>query len=242
MWDNFFVFTSLMLQFDQVSLTIRKKSVLRDIDFKIDSGEIVGIIGSSGAGKSSLFRLLIGELKPTKGQILLDKLSLRELSLTAIQSYRRQIGVVFQDFRLLPQKTVFENVAFALEVCGKDDAIRTKVSELLSLVDLWDRRHQFPESLSGGEKQRVAIARALVHDPKILIADEPTGNLDSKNSREIGELFQKLHEEKKLTILLATHDPWFIQVFSPRVIRLEEGAILFDERKFSVQKAFKGIL
>jgi cell division transport system ATP-binding protein len=172
----------------------------------------------------------------------LDDFLLRDLSSSSLQLYRRQIGVIFQDFRLLPQKTVFENIAFALQVCGEESLIMDRVPELIDLVGLKDQAHRFPRELSGGEKQRVAIARALVHDPKILLADEPTGNLDPKNSREIGEIFKKLSQEKGLTLLFATHDPLLVQKLNPRVIRLEKGKVQFDERRCPLEKAFAGII
>jgi len=205
-------------------------------------GELIAILGESGAGKSSIFKLLIGEKKPTNGSINLDNFSLNDLDLKSLQKYRRQIGVVFQDIRLLPGKTVLQNISYALEVCGAEDKIPRKIPELLKLVGLEHRADAFPATLSGGEKQRVAIARALVHDPKILIADEPTGNLDPKNSREIGELFQKLHKEKGLTIILSTHDITLISSMNPRVVRVQKGQILFDEKQCSMEKAFAGIL
>jgi len=217
-----------MLEFLHVSLSVQKKEVLRDVHFSVFPGELVAILGPSGAGKSSLFRLLIGEVKPTTGSIRLDNFSLDHLSTENLQKYRRQIGVVFQNFRLLPGRTVFENVAFPLEVCGEEGIIATKVPELLHLVGMWEKRNQFPPSLSGGEIQRAAIARALVHNPKLLIADEPTGNLDPQNSKGIAELFGFLHQKKGLTVLLATHDPLVVQTLLPRVVRLERGKVLFD--------------
>jgi cell division transport system ATP-binding protein len=200
-------------------------------------------LGESGAGKSSIFRLLIGEWKPTLGSITLDDIALETLSLGNLQKYRRQIGVVFQDFRLLPKKTVYENVAFALEVCGeKEKKIKQKVPPLLRLVGLWEQRNQFPHALSGGESQRVAIARALVHAPKILIADEATGNLDPKNAREIADIFARLHQKEKLTIIFATHDPTLVLRTIPRVIRIDKGMILFDQKSCPPEKAFQGLL
>jgi cell division transport system ATP-binding protein len=231
-----------MLEFQNVSLSLQKKEVLKNVNFIINPGEIVAILGASGTGKTSIFRLLLGELKPTLGSIQLDNFALEKLSYSNLQKYRRQIGVVFQDFQLLPQKTVYENVAFALEVCGEEDEISKKVPELLKLVGLWDKKNQFPDSLSGGEKQRTAIARALVHNPKLLIADEATGNLDPQNSKEIAALMQTLYKEKKLTILFATHDPILVQELRPRVIRLEEGKVLFDKKEISLQEAFVGMV
>jgi cell division transport system ATP-binding protein len=231
-----------MLKFDHVSLDLGNQSVLRDIDFEIHPQEMVAVLGVSGAGKSSLFRLLTGELHPTRGNIFLDKILLSDLTSTSMQHYRRQIGVAFQDFRLLAKKSVFDNVSFALEVCGEDERISKKVPELLDLVGLSHRADAFPHELSGGEKQRTAIARSLAHDPKILIADEITGNLDPKNSRDIADLLQHLHLTQDLTVLFSTHDPVLVETLVPRVIRLEAGKILFDEKSCKIEKAFQGIM
>lgn len=230
-----------MLQFKNVSLSFSKQVIFQNLNFEINAGELVAILGASGSGKSSLFKLLISELKPTLGKILLDEFSLGDLSFSSIQQYRRQIGIIFQDYRLLSQKTVFENVAFALEVCGKSAEIKKKVPALLKLVGLDEKPNAFPRELSGGEKQRVSIARALVHDPKILIADEATGNLDPKNSREIADLFLKLHKEKNLTILFATHDPLLVEKLNPRILRIGNQKIQLDKKNCSIGEAFEGI-
>lgn len=231
-----------MLTFKNVSLKIGNSPVLNGLDFSVKPGEIVAILGASGAGKSSLFSLLVGEKKPTGGEILLDEISLGNLSFTSVQQYRRQIGIIFQDFRLLPQKTVFENIAFALEICGKADLVRERVPELLSLVGLKEKEARFPRELSGGERQRVSIARALAHNPKMLIADEATGNLDPKNSREIAELLLYLNQKTGLTLLFATHDPVMVQRLNPRVIRLENGKIRFDKHACPLAEAFADLL
>ncbi len=231
-----------MLTFKNVSLSIGKWEILRNLSFKVDPGEVVAILGSSGAGKSSVFKLITSELRPTLGKIELDDFSLGDLSFSSVQDYRRQIGIIFQDYRLLSTKTVFENIAFALEVCGNEDQISKKVPNLIKLVGLKGKEKKFPRELSGGEKQRVSIARALVHDPKILVADEATGNLDPRNSREIADLFLKINKDKNLTILFATHDPILVEKLKPRIIRLEKGQILLDEKKCSVRRAFEGIL
>ncbi len=231
-----------MLKFDKVSLELGQNLVLRDISFEVMPGEMVAILGISGAGKSSLFRLLTGEKSPTKGQILLDRFSLADLNAESLQKYRRQIGIAFQDFRLLPKKTVFDNISFALEVCGMDDLIGERVPELLELVGLSHRKNAFPHELSGGEKQRTAIARSLVHYPKILIADEITGNLDPKNSRDIADLLLHLNSTKGMTILFSTHDPVLVDALKPRVVRLEEGKVLFDKEECSLEKAFEGVM
>jgi len=231
-----------MLTFDQVSLRLGGQTILSDLSFRVSPGEVVAILGASGAGKSSLFRLLSGELRPTKGEILLDNVALRDLSFVSVQQYRRQIGIIFQNYRLLPKKTAFENIAFALEVCGKAEQVAEKVPEVLNLVGLAGRADKFPHELSGGEQQRICVARALIHDPKLLIADEATGNLDPKNSREIADLFAKLNEERGLTILFATHDPVMVEQLKPRIIRLEKGELEFDLTRCSIDQAFAGIL
>lgn len=231
-----------MLAFKNVSLSIGKWEILRNISFKVLPGEVVAVLGSSGAGKSSIFKLITSELRPTLGKITLDDFSLGDLSFTSVQDYRRQIGIIFQDYRLLNQKTVFENIAFALEVCGDEDQISKKVPELIELVGLKGKEKKFPRELSGGEKQRVSIARSLVHDPQILVADEATGNLDPKNSREISDLFLKINKEKNLTIFFATHDPILVEKLKPRIIRIEKGRVLLDEKDCSIKRAFEGIL
>jgi len=231
-----------MLEFKNVSWKAGKKDVIKNISFVVEPGELVSIIGASGAGKSTIFKLLIGEIRPTHGDIQLNNFSLKDISLASLQNYRRQIGIVFQDFRLLSKKTTYENIAFPLEVCGQESEVRRKIPKLLQLVGLEDKKKQFPHELSGGERQRLAIARALVHEPQILIADEPTGNLDPKNAREIAELFYNLNKKNDLTILIATHDPFLVKFLSPRVIRLQEGEVLFDRKHCSPQEAFEGII
>ncbi len=231
-----------MLTFKNVFLSVGNQSILKNINFTINPGEKVAILGQSGAGKSSVFRLLIRELRPTKGSITLDELSLGDISFSGIQAYRRRIGVIFQDFKLLPQKTVFENISFVLEMCGKEEKIDLLVPSLLSLVGLKHKIDSFPNTLSGGEKQRTSIARALVHLPSILIADEATGNLDPKNAREICDLFLKLQQERGLTLIFSTHDPILIERLKPRIIRIENGEILFDKPYSSVEESFIGMM
>jgi cell division transport system ATP-binding protein len=231
-----------MLKFDQISLELGKQCILQNISFEVQPKEMVALLGISGAGKSSIFRLLTGELRPTSGRIFLDNFLLSDLTPSSLQQYRRQIGIAFQDFRLLSQKTVFDNISFALEVCGEEEKIFQKVPELLDLVGLSHRADAFPDELSGGEKQRTAIARSLVHDPKLLIADEITGNLDPKNSRDIADLLQHLHLTRGLTVLFSTHDPVLVEAIVPRVIRLEDGKILFDEKDCPLEKAFRGVM
>lgn len=232
-----------MLEFKNVSLSFDKNEILRNISFSVDPGEICAILGGSGAGKSSIFHLLTGENRPTIGSIKLDAFALETLGQADLQKYRQQIGIVFQDFRLLSKKTVLENVIFALEVCGTEKEVaQQKAHALLHMVGLGDKIKEFPSKLSGGERQRLAIARALVHEPKILFADEATGNLDPKNAREIAELFQRLNKEQGLTILFSTHDPLLVRNLKPRIIRIEDGKILFDKKTCSLEEAFKGIV
>lgn len=202
---------------------------LNDINLTIEKGEFVFIVGRSGMGKSTLIKLIIGEDKPSTGKIMIHDWVINELTRDQLPYYRRQIGVVFQDFRLLEKKTVRENISFAMEVSGSSDsAIAKKVPEMLELVGLREKGDRFPEELSGGEQQRVAIARALVHDPKMLIADEPTGNLDIHNSMEILELLDLINQHGT-TVLVATHDKSIVDAMKKRVITIENGKIVRDE-------------
>ncbi|MBU1151947.1 ATP-binding cassette domain-containing protein [Patescibacteria group bacterium] len=203
--------------------------VLNGISFKVKAGEFVSIIGPSGAGKSTLIDVLIGAAKIDSGEIAIDDFIVNELSPEQIQDYRRNIGIVFQDFKLLPKKTVFENTAFALEVCGyKDKFIKERTTSVLKICGLENQRNSFPHQLSGGEKQRTAIARALVHAPDLLIADEPTGNLDPDNALALAKLLQKINKEGT-TILLATHNKEIVNALRRRVIEIEDGKVIGDK-------------
>jgi len=214
-----------MISFNNVTKAFGSHLVLDEVNFEIDSNELIILNGISGAGKSTVVGLLIGAEKPTSGTIEVDDITVNDMDGEMLQLYRRKVGVVYQDYKLLPAKTVFENVAFAMEVCeAPNDLIQQKVPELLEKVGLAPFSDHFPEHLSGGEKQRLAIARALVHDPRLLIADEPTGNLDEENVKGILELFRKLHAEGA-TILLTTHDPMVHQLMPGRTITLVKGKI-----------------
>lgn len=203
--------------------------VLSDITLHIDSGEFVSIVGQSGAGKTSLVKLLIAEERPTTGQIEIGGWDITKISPKVVPYLRRQIGVIFQDFKLLPKKTVFENVAFALEVAGeKSSRIRQVVPQLLDIVGLGNKHNRFPMQLSGGEQQRVVIARSLVHRPKVIIADEPTGNLDSINTQEIVNILKKINEFGT-TILLVTHNREVVNQLRRRVVTLHDGTIINDD-------------
>lgn len=207
-------------------------NALDNINLQINDGEFVYIIGSTGSGKSTLIKLLDGEEIPTTGTVSVEGINVGKLKHNKVPYYRRNIGVVFQDFRLLPEKTVFENVAFALEAIGKDKVeIRRRVREVLELVDLSDKARSFPHELSGGQQQRVVIARAIANRPKVLIADEPTGNLDPKMSHDILELLEKINEEQKTTILMVTHDENIVEQYKKRTISLDHGNVSGDSLK-----------
>lgn len=202
---------------------------LHDINLDIEAGEFVYITGSTGSGKSTLIKLLDGEEVPTSGLVEVNKINVGALKHRKVPLYRRNIGVVFQDFRLLPKKTVFENIAYAMEVCDKTkEEIRKRVRRVMKLVDLTDKANAFPHELSGGQQQRVAIARAIANKPKILIADEPTGNLDAKMSDEIIKLLEKINIEEKTTILIVTHDLIIVKRHPKRRIVLDNGYVKGD--------------
>ncbi len=205
------------------------KTALLDVDLVIPEGDFVFLVGPSGAGKSTIIKLLIRDELATSGQVVLDGKDLAKLPRRAVPKVRRKIGIIFQDFKLLPQKNVWENVAFALEVTGTPRRkVRPAVDRVLALVGLTAQRSQIPSQLSGGEQQRTAIARALVHDPRLIIADEPTGNLDPLISWEIIQLLLRINE-LGVTVMMATHDADVVTALRKRVVALEEGRIIRDE-------------
>ncbi|OLE76489.1 MAG: cell division ATP-binding protein FtsE [Chloroflexi bacterium] len=204
---------------------------LRDVDLSIDSGDFVFLVGSSGAGKSTLIRLLIREEVPSSGKVWVDGQDVVRMRRSHVPRLRRKVGVVFQDFKLLPTRTVAENVAFALLVTGHSgDEVREETDRVLSLVGLAQRRDHFPDQLSGGEQQRTAMARALVNRPRILIADEPTGNLDPVTSWEIIKLLVRVNE-LGTTLVMATHNAEIVNALRRRVVHLDHGAVVRDERE-----------
>ena len=206
-------------------------TALEDVNFRINPGEFVSIVGRSGAGKSTIIKLLIGEEKPTRGRVFFGQYEVNKLGDKELPPFRRHIGIVFQDFRLLPAKNAFENVAFALEVAGRPQReIMELVPQVLDMVGLGDKTKNFPHELSGGEKQRLAIARAMIHRPDVIIADEPTGNLDPFHTWEIVNLLQKINQ-LGTTLILATHDKEIINVLDKRVVTLDHGRVIRDEEK-----------
>ena len=219
-----------MIIFQNVTKNYNHNAVALDkVSFKIQRGEFVSIVGRSGAGKSTVVKLLIGEDKPSKGQVFFGSYEVNKLHSRELPELRRHIGVIFQDFRLLLRKTVFENVAFALEVAGRPQKeINEFVPQVLDMVGIKDKVFNFPAELSGGEKQRVAIARAMINHPDVLIADEPTGNLDPLNTWEVIKLLTKINELGS-TVILATHDKEIVNALGQRVITLDNGKLLKDE-------------
>ena len=215
-----------MIWFDRVQKTYPNGvEAIRNLDFRIAEGEFVFLMGASGAGKSTLIKLLMKEEEPSQGRIFVNGRTLSKIRRSAIQKYRRNIGVVFQDFRLLERKTVFENVAFAMEILGASRSeIEERVGLVLELMGLTAKKDEYPTHLSGGEQQRVALARAIINTPKILIADEPTGNLDPENAEQIMQLLLRINE-RGTTVLVATHAQHMVQELGKRVIYLDHGVV-----------------
>ncbi len=221
--ENIITISKLLKKFDN-------KIALHFIDLIITKGEMVTLIGKSGAGKTTLLHALIGAIVPEEGEIIINNCDISDSKHRDVQELRQKVGIVFQDYKLHPKKTVFENVAFALEVQGYDKKyIDRKTVEALNQTDISTLRNQYPRQLSGGEKQRTAIARALVHAPDILIADEPTGNLDHQNTLAIIELLKTIHKTGT-TVLVSTHDLTVMKSLTERVITLEAGKIIHDTK------------
>ena len=207
-------------------------TAIYDLSLDIEKGSFSFVIGGSGSGKSTLIKMLYREEKPTKGQIIVGGLDVAKLKDKKVYKLRRKLGIVFQDYRLLPKLTVYENVAFALEVIGaKKDEIRVKVLKALEDVGLKNKIHNYPDQLSGGEQQRVAIARAIVNDPKLLLCDEPTGNLDPDMSMEIMKVLEDINNSRGTTIIMATHDRDIVNNMKKQVITLKEGRLVSFKKK-----------
>jgi cell division transport system ATP-binding protein len=219
-----------MIRFDNVSKRYNDNSVALDqVSFLIEPDEFVSIVGPSGAGKTTLLKMLLAEEKPSQGKVYLGDMDVHSLKSSEMNEVRRKIGMVFQDFRLLPHKTVFENIAFAMEAAGRtDEEIDSDVPHVLELVDLSNKMWNFPSELSGGEKQRVAIARAIVNQPDIIIADEPTGNLDPVNTYDIVQIFKKIND-LGTTVILTTHNKGVIDTIQRRVITIQDGRVIRDD-------------
>lgn len=219
-----------MIKYASVTKKIGKKIILDDIDLEIEGEEFVFIIGPSGAGKSTLLHLLIGADRINAGEIYVDNYKLSTAKEKDLAFLRRRIGMVFQDYKLLANKTVYENVAFALEVCGNNPAYtHARTNEVLKLIGIYDIRGSFPNELSGGEKQKVALARALANNPPLLIADEPTGNLDPDATDELIALFEKINK-LGTTVIVATHNEKVVNMLKKRVIQIEHGKIIRDKK------------
>ena len=222
-----------MIYFDNVSKLYSdgRSAALQEVTFQVTPKEFVSIVGHSGAGKTTLLKMIIAEDKPSDGQVFFESLDIHQIPRSRLPHYRRKIGTVFQDFKLLPNKTAYENVAFAMEANGRtDEEIAENVPQALALVDLEDKVWNFPHELSGGEKQRVAIARAIVNQPDIIIADEPTGNLDPIATYEIVQILRKINE-LGTTVIMTTHNKGVIDEIDRRVITMDDGRIIRDDKK-----------
>jgi cell division transport system ATP-binding protein len=220
-----------MIYFDNVSKLYNdgRSAALQEVTFQVAPKEFVSIVGHSGAGKTTLLKMIIAEDKPSHGQVFFESLNIHDIPKTRLPNYRRKIGTIFQDFKLLPHKTAYENVAFAMEANGRtDEEIAENVPQALSLVDLDDKIWNFPHELSGGEKQRVAIARAIVNQPDIIIADEPTGNLDPIATYEVVQILRKIND-LGTTVIMTTHNKGVIDEIERRVITMDDGRIVRDD-------------
>lgn len=220
-----------MINFEKVKKVYPKNSISLDgIDIVIEEGEFVSLVGHSGAGKTTMIKMILAEESPTTGKVMFQGDNIHKLSSNKLNKFRRRIGVVFQDFRLLPNKNAYENISFAMEASGKSDAeIRADVPHVLALVDLGDKATHFPNQMSGGEKQRLAIARAIINQPELIIADEPTGNLDPISTYEVVQILKKIND-LGTTIILTTHNRGVVESIGKRVITLEKGKIIRDEK------------
>lgn len=220
-----------MITFNRVTKIYQKDVVgVREVSLNVEAGEFVSIVGQSGCGKTTIAKLIIAEERTTSGRVVIGDWDITDIKHRDIPLLRRQIGVVFQDFKLLPRKTVFENVAFALEVSGAaNEQIQSVVPQVLKIVGLETKHSRFPHQISGGEQQRVVIARALVHRPKIFVADEPTGNLDSINAQEIIDLLKRINSFGT-TVVLVTHNREIVNTLRKRVITLDHGSVIADQK------------
>ena len=221
-----------MIRFQNITKIYPQDIVaLNDVSFEVKPEEFVCIVGRSGAGKTTLLKLLLAIEKPTKGKIFFEGNDVAEIESERLPEFRRKVGIVFQDYKLLPSKTVYENIAYVMELMGKSNReISREIPQVLEIVGLKNRAHNFPVQLSGGEQQRAAIARAIAHRPQVILADEPTGNLDPYHTRDIIKLLKRIHELGN-TVILSTHDKGIIDSLEERVVTLEEGRVIRDEEK-----------
>ncbi len=220
-----------MIYFDKVTKRYGDMAALDDVTLSVAPKEFVSIVGHSGAGKTTLLKLLLAEERPTEGSVFFESIDVNDLPSSALHYYRRKIGVVFQEFRLIPNKTAYENIAFAMEAVGRtDDEIASDVPYILELVNLADKAQHFPNQLSGGEKQRIAIGRAIINQPELIVADEPTGNLDPINTYEIVEILKKINE-LGTTIVITTHNKGVVDAIGRRVVTMDRGKVVRDDAK-----------
>lgn len=220
-----------MIYFNKVSKIYNQDSTaLYDVNVTISSGEFVSIVGHSGAGKTTFIKMILADEHPTEGTVFFESLNVHKLKNSDLTKLRRRIGAVFQDFRLLPNKTAYENIAFAMEAAGKtDEEIASDVPHVLELVDLSNKMMNFPHQMSGGEKQRLAIARAIINQPELIIADEPTGNLDPVNAFEVIQILKKIND-LGTTVILTTHNRTVVDSIGRRVITIEKGKVVRDDK------------
>jgi cell division transport system ATP-binding protein len=221
-----------VIYFDRVSKIYADNSTaLEDVSFSVEPGEFISIVGHSGAGKTTLIKMLLAEERPTSGSVFFESINIHDIPMHRMGELRRKIGTVFQDFKLLPTKTAYENIAFAMEAAGRpEEEIRSDVPHVLELVDLGDKMNNFPSEMSGGEQQRVAIARAIVNQPDVVVADEPTGNLDPTNTFEVVQILKKIND-LGTTIILTTHNKGVIDSLKKRVITMDRGRVIRDDRE-----------
>ena len=219
-----------MIYFNNVSKIYKDATALEDVTFTVETGEFVSVVGHSGAGKTTLVKMILADENPTGGTVFFESIDVHKLKNPDLTKLRRRIGVVFQDYKLLSNKTAYENIAFAMEAVGKtDEEIKNDVPHVLELVDLSHRVSHFPNQMSGGEQQRLAIARAIINQPELIIADEPTGNLDPVNTHEVVQIFKKIND-LGTTVILTTHNRGVIESVGKRIITMENGKIIRDTK------------
>lgn len=231
-----------MIEFSNVSKKYKSGThALKRVNLHVDDGEFVFIVGASGAGKSTMMKLILGEEKPSTGTVYVNGYNLSRIKRWNVPKFRRTLGVVFQDFRLIPSLTVFENVAFALRVTNVPArTIRPRVYHVLKLLNIADKAKSYPDQLSGGEQQRVSLARALVNNPPLIVADEPTGNIDPELAFEIVDLLSQINEQCKTTVIMVTHEHELVSYFDKRVIAIEKGEVVGDTAKNRASELFTG--